>query len=150
MWQISTRYNAILYSCLNNIQHILSLSIEKNQNIPHFYSIAEMHSSRDTNNNTNTMVFNNGISELEHVKKKVQNSIRSDVPNFQPRIRWPDLIVQLFLHVGAIYGLLFQFYKIKLLSLLWCKRLKLQKCIIFIKLLFLLQFLLWLFSVDLV
>lgn len=40
---------------------------------------------------------------------------------FIPQIRWPDLIAQIFLHVGALYGLLFQFYSIKFYTLIWCK-----------------------------
>lgn len=46
--------------------------------------------------------------------------LHDNVP-FIPQFRWPDLIVQIFLHVGAIYGLLFQFYSIKFYTLIWCK-----------------------------
>lgn len=40
---------------------------------------------------------------------------------FRPSIRWPDLIVQIFLHVGAFYGFLFLFWTIKLYTFFWCK-----------------------------
>lgn len=46
--------------------------------------------------------------------------LHDNVP-FIPQFRWPDLIVQIFLHAGAIYGLLFQFYSIKFYTLIWCK-----------------------------
>lgn len=40
---------------------------------------------------------------------------------YNPQIRWPDLGAQLFLHGGAVYGLVFLLYKIKLLTFVWCK-----------------------------
>lgn len=68
----------------------------------------------------------NGFSKPGHERNNEKNGINSDIPKFQPKIRWPDLLVQIFLHIGAIYGLVFQFYKIKLLTFLWCKHLKNQ------------------------
>lgn len=35
---------------------------------------------------------------------------------FVPRIRWPDLIVQLFIHLGCLYGIFLMFTSAKLLT----------------------------------
>lgn len=51
----------------------------------------------------------------------LRGSLLHDNVPFIPQFRWPDLIVQIFLHIGAAYGLLFQFYSIKFYTLIWCK-----------------------------
>ncbi|KAG4080092.1 hypothetical protein HA402_008163 [Bradysia odoriphaga] len=48
-------------------------------------------------------------SDLSELDKAVE---------FKPTIRWPDLIVQTFLHTGAVYGLFLLFY-IKIFTFLW-------------------------------
>lgn len=50
----------------------------------------------------------------------MRGPLHDGVP-FIPNFRWPDLIVQIFLHVGALYGLVFQFYSIRFYTLIWCK-----------------------------
>ncbi|XP_039969009.1 acyl-CoA desaturase [Bactrocera tryoni] len=58
-------------------------------------------------------------------KEAHQMKATSDEIEYNPQIRWPDLIAQVFLHTGALYGiyLLFQarFYTILwVVALIWC------------------------------
>lgn len=42
---------------------------------------------------------------------------------FKPRIRWPDLIAQVFVHVGSLYGLYYLItLQAKLYTYIWCKQ----------------------------
>lgn len=41
-------------------------------------------------------------------------------PKFQPKIKWLDVFVQFWLHVGAIYGLFLLFY-VQIYTIIWCK-----------------------------
>lgn len=91
----------------------------------------------DKNNNSNvnkhsTQMLNhrtvvggdekNGQLQHKLTTQHSTDSIHDPVDqNFQPQLRWPDLCAQLFLHSGAIYGLVFQFYTIKFYTLIWCK-----------------------------
>lgn len=48
------------------------------------------------------------------------NSSKDEV--FKPQIRWPDLIAQLFIHVGSLYGLYYLItLKAKLYTYIWCE-----------------------------
>lgn len=47
------------------------------------------------------------------------NGIGPKMEKFQPSIRWPDLIVQLFLHLGCLYGFYLILTSAKLLTSLW-------------------------------
>lgn len=85
-----------------------------------------MHDTNDTNNNSNVSCPENTIKKRTTNKnddKSIETieTINIDANIYEPKIRWPDLCAQLFLHVGAIYGLIFQFYAIKFYTLLWCK-----------------------------
>lgn len=89
----------------------------------------------DTNNNSNvnnhpdqTLIHRTIFGEekngkIQHkVTQHSTDSIHGAVDsNFRPQLRWPDLCAQLFLHIGAIYGLVFQFYTIKFYTFIWCK-----------------------------
>ena len=45
-----------------------------------------------------------------------------DKPAFKPKFRWPDLLAQLFIHVGSLYGLYYLItLKAKLYTYIWCK-----------------------------
>ncbi|XP_017758614.1 PREDICTED: acyl-CoA Delta(11) desaturase-like [Eufriesea mexicana] len=46
-------------------------------------------------------------------------SYRSSKAEFVPRIRWPDLVAQIFIHAGCVYGIYLIFAKAKLLTTLW-------------------------------
>lgn len=59
-------------------------------------------------------------SEFE-TKLSLWRAPMHDGKEFIPQIRWPDLMAQIFLHIGAIYGLLFHFWKLKFYTYIWCK-----------------------------
>lgn len=41
---------------------------------------------------------------------------------FKPQIRWPDLIAQIFIHVGSLYGLYYLItLQAKFYTYVWCK-----------------------------
>lgn len=64
----------------------------------------------------------NGTIEHKTTQAHSTDSSHTAVdPTFRPQLRWPDLCAQIFLHAGAIYGLVFQFYTIKFYTLIWCK-----------------------------
>lgn len=56
--------------------------------------------------------------------KEVDENKNYSVPKYDKidewrgEIRWPDLIVQIFLHAGAVYGLYLCFY-VKYVTILW-------------------------------
>lgn len=63
-----------------------------------------------------------GNGSVNYVNKQIDsdlNEVDKGV-EFKPDIRWPDLIVQTFLHTGAVYGLLLLFY-IKFYTFIWSK-----------------------------
>lgn len=78
-------------------------------------------------------------SEENGSVKILDKRIASDVNEidkaveFTPNIRWPDLIVQTFLHTGAVYGLFLLFY-IKFFTVPWSKYCYLLMCVIVIHL----------------
>ncbi|GLG96655.1 Acyl-CoA Delta(11) desaturase [Gryllus bimaculatus] len=49
----------------------------------------------------------------------VRRASTSPDPNFRPAIKWPDLGVQVFLHVSALYGLLLALTTAKLVTVVW-------------------------------
>lgn len=77
----------------------------------------------DKNNNSDVNSLSNGQIRHREVSAKHDQSaqLKPVDPNFHPQIRWPDLTAQIFLHAGAIYGLIFQFYTVKLFTIIWCK-----------------------------
>ena len=66
-------------------------------------------------------------TKLSHSKEITENNEVNPEENtpFVPEIRWPDLIAQLFIHGGSIYGL---YYLITLraafYTYVWCKSIK--------------------------
>nr|XP_003703934.2 PREDICTED: acyl-CoA Delta(11) desaturase isoform X1 [Megachile rotundata] len=46
-------------------------------------------------------------------------SYRSSKTEYVPRITWPDLIAQIFIHAGCVYGLYLIFVEAKLLTTVW-------------------------------
>lgn len=84
----------------------------------------EMRNINDTNNNSNTRCLSDELKNRKIIQNgngKIIDSMENDSATFKPKIRWPDLIAQLFLHAGAIYGLIFQFYTIRFYTLVWCE-----------------------------
>lgn len=48
---------------------------------------------------------------------------QDDKPVFVPQIRWPDLLAQLFIHVGSLYGLYYLItLQAKAYTYVWCKK----------------------------
>jgi len=46
----------------------------------------------------------------------------SSLEPFRPQIKWPDLMAQLAIHVGFLYGLYYLVtFKAKFFTYLWCK-----------------------------
>lgn len=85
--------------------------------------IPEMDNINDTNNNSNENSPNDGLKKRAIIKTndEIVDSVENDAVPFKAKIRWPDLMAQLFLHIGAVYGLIFQFYTIRFYTLIWCK-----------------------------
>lgn len=44
------------------------------------------------------------LTKSNVTKTETANSQQEDTEEFVPRIRWPDTIVQIFLHAGCLYG----------------------------------------------
>ncbi|XP_067619742.1 acyl-CoA Delta-9 desaturase [Eurosta solidaginis] len=57
------------------------------------------------------------IPQTNELKKSIQTNAL-DGAEYNPQIRWPDLIAQVFLHVGALYGL-FLLFQAKFYTILW-------------------------------
>jgi stearoyl-CoA desaturase (Delta-9 desaturase) len=61
----------------------------------------------------------NESTNFSHFKVSQETS---DKVEFIPRIRWPDLIAQVFIHVGAVYGLFYLItFKAVVYTYVWCK-----------------------------
>lgn len=65
----------------------------------------------------------------DHIKARIERKPTNEVgelripkydkvDDWRGAIRWPDLIVQIFLHTGAVYGLYLCFY-VKYVTILW-------------------------------
>lgn len=79
-------------------------------------------SDKNNNPNQNGSDSVNGLKHRNTTEKTTNGLAHPPVDaNFKPKLRWPDLMAQLFLHGGALYGLLFQFYTIKFYTIIWCK-----------------------------
>lgn len=69
------------------------------------------------NNNNNSTELNR--SEEKH---KSNEGKSQDKVSFKPQIRWPDLIAQVFIHGGSLYGLYYLVtLKAALYTYLWCE-----------------------------
>lgn len=70
-----------------------------------------------------TSVLNStGPTHRRH--SKLQNAESNSEPKpipFIPRIRWPDLIAQLFIHIGGLYGLYLMIVSAKIYTTLFGK-----------------------------
>lgn len=94
---------------------------DKNNN-----SDVNKHQNQTLNHRTVVVDAKNGkvqhkTTEQQHSTDSIHDAVD---PQFRPELRWPDLCAQIFLHAGAIYGLVFQFYTIKFYTLIWCKCLR--------------------------
>lgn len=57
----------------------------------------------------------------ELVKQKDNDDSTEAKVEYVPRIKWPDLAAQIFIHAGCLYGLYLVFTQAKLLTILWGK-----------------------------
>lgn len=54
--------------------------------------------------------------------KHASNGDSHQTKEFKPQIRWPDLVAQVFIHAGALYGLYYLIaLKAKFYTYVWCK-----------------------------
>lgn len=80
-----------------------------------------MTNANDTNHESVRRTVNETVVNRKSTTSETLQSATTPDVDFKPQIRWPDLAAQVFLHTGAIYAIIFLFYKIKFLTLLWCK-----------------------------
>jgi len=63
-----------------------------------------------------TLIQNGNIPQTKDEEKFLERAenVENSKEVFKPKIRWPDLIAQLFIHLGWVYGLYLVFYEAKL------------------------------------
>lgn len=87
-------------------------------------TINKIHHRHNNNNNNNSYSESKSVSDqsdiLTNKSTDTSNTIDNNTNPFVASIRWPDLIVQTFLHVGAVYGLYLMFYA-NFFSYIWSK-----------------------------
>lgn len=68
----------------------------------------------------------NNTVPIQRVPRTVANDAASpDIPKsqeFVPHIKWPDFIVQLFIHVGCLYGLYLAIFHARFYTSLFGKK----------------------------
>lgn len=71
--------------------------------------------------NTRTILHQRILSAADHslVDEKKEDSLSSESAEYSPQIRWPDLIAQLFVHGGALYGIYLMFTVAQWRTVLW-------------------------------
>lgn len=71
--------------------------------------------------NTGTILHQRILSTADHslVDQKKEDSLSSESAEYSPQIRWPDLIAQLFVHGGALYGIYLMFTVAQWRTVLW-------------------------------
>lgn len=81
----------------------------------------------ETNNHKNNSSFNshsngNVINNGSHIKQQQKQQQTTEENVFKPQIRWPDLIAQIFIHAGFLYGLYYLLsLQAKFYTYIWCK-----------------------------
>lgn len=70
---------------------------------------------------TRTILHQRILSTADHslVDEKKEDSLSSESAEYSPQIRWPDLIAQLFVHGGALYGIYLMFTVAQWCTVLW-------------------------------
>lgn len=72
----------------------------------------------EMNNNVDSAAMTSNSDAMPRQQAGQENASTS--APFRPEIRWPDLIVQIFLHVGALYGISLVL-SMRWITLVWCK-----------------------------
>lgn len=86
----------------------------------------EQEPSKDPVSSTAPKIYDVNYLTAEHLSKSAQSkeaaaaATAQQYKDWRPQIKWPDLIVQLFVHIGAVYGL-YLVPSAKLYSVIWCK-----------------------------
>lgn len=76
--------------------------------------------ANENRNESGSSEQSNFASLGNKVTDGVENNQEKTV--FKPRIRWPDLMAQVFVHVGSTYGLYFLItLQAKFYTYIWCK-----------------------------
>ena len=57
-----------------------------------------------------------GVADKSEISKSDSSQPKVD---YVPQIKWPDLLVQIFIHGGCLYGLYLTFTQAKALTSLW-------------------------------
>lgn len=70
--------------------------------------------SRKSDTTQTTSTNNNNNKDDCSMKESVSEA-------FKPRIRWPDLIAQLFIHLGCLYGFYLAIFQAKFYTVLFGK-----------------------------
>ena len=71
-------------------------------------------------NNSHYKSHSNGSVNINGSHTKQQQTTEEKV--FKPQIRWPDLIAQIFIHAGFLYGLYYLLsLQAKFYTYIWCK-----------------------------
>lgn len=70
---------------------------------------------------TSTILHQRILSVSDHsvVDEKKEDFLSSETAEYSPQIRWPDLIAQLFIHGGALYGIYLMFTAAQWRTVLW-------------------------------
>lgn len=67
-------------------------------------------------------ICNSEASSESNLNKPLETLTLQEKKVFKPQIRWPDLIAQVFIHVGFLYGIYYLItLKAKLYTYVWCK-----------------------------
>lgn len=78
-----------------------------------------------TETDCNVIVKRNRLENDETVKNHEATTQKNDESTgeieYNPRIKWPDLTAQIFIHAGCLYGLYLVLTQAKLLTTLWGK-----------------------------
>lgn len=80
----------------------------------------EENNNNHKDNSNNNSHSNGSVSINESHTKEQQQTTEERV--FKPQIRWPDLIAQIFIHAGFLYGLYYLIsLQAKFYTYIWCK-----------------------------
>lgn len=76
-----------------------------------------MTEGRDEASNENVCMTVQSNGTTHQLDNKIRKEVNADLSNtkpkgekFIPQIRWPDLMAQIFIHAGCVYGLYLCFY----------------------------------------
>ncbi|XP_066157255.1 acyl-CoA Delta-9 desaturase-like [Euwallacea fornicatus] len=79
-------------------------------------------SDENSNSKFGSEVFSEKDNDISRTVKRLaeetkgNSKLRKEIEDFKPTIRWPDLIAQLFIHLGCLYGLFLCVWSAKILT----------------------------------